>query len=215
MSTLPKVGLRKPRHDLAAVRSVVLVFVFPACVRTRSSQDTHRKNAAQASRGWQMGEIVDLAREIVTMLEIDDRVSDMELHASGVDHSRGPHSTSFCDILKVTTELVRGRLHFVVEYRDNSGYQRNERNERVSAGPWQKIVYDKDDWEGVAGFVDGFLGCGGRSNTLDLRTHKQGVRHAPIVCTWMFDRKSRDDGARGLQFRSAVKALLGQTRSCA
>ena len=164
--------------------------------------------------GVVMGEMADLAREVVTMLEIDDRASDLELVASGVDFTRwAPHRKEFCTILRVTTELVRGRLQFVVEYLDNHAHHKDENGEEVFTHGWERAVYYKDDWEGVAGFVDGFLGSGSRSDYLELHrrtSEEEGRRNAKPLCGWFFERNSRDDKTRTLRFRSAVKALLGQ-----
>jgi hypothetical protein len=154
----------------------------------------------------------DLAREVVTMLKIDDRVSDLELRAQGIDFAQAtPHFKPLCEILKVKTELFHGRLHFVVEHLATGSYETNEDGVTVLTTEWQKLSFDKDDWEGVAGFVDGFMGHGHRSNTIQLCSRRPDGRSVPI-CMWTLDRNSQDDKTRAFRFRSIVKALLGQTQ---
>lgn len=146
------------------------------------------------------------------MLEVDDRVSDLELRAHGIDFTQATqHFKPLCEILKVKTELFRGRLHFVVEHLDTGAYETNEDGVRVLTAGWQKLSYDKDDWEGVAGFVDGFLGYGYRSDSIQLCSRRPDGRSVPI-CMWTFQRNSQDDKTRAFRFRSIVKALLGQTQ---
>ncbi len=150
------------------------------------------------------------------MLEIDDRVYDLELRANGIDRTKpSTHPCTFCPILRVTTELMRGKLQFVVDFLDNHAHHKNKNEEEVFTFGWQRLVFAKEDWEGVVGFVDGFMGSGGRTDHLELVRPGSGSESdlpKQVLCGWFFEKNPRDDRTRTLRFRSVVKALVGYSR---
>jgi hypothetical protein len=155
----------------------------------------------------------DLAREIVTQLRIEDRESGLELVAKGIDYSalyRG-EGQKFCNVLRVSAPVVNGKLRFVVDFRDTLSVARHDGE--VLDAEWQTIEFDSESWEGVASFVEGFMGSGGRCDRLTLDVAGGGLSSSTRqhVCSWWLG-QVHCPLSRAMLCRGAVLAMTG-TRS--
>ena len=118
----------------------------------------------------------DIAELLISHLHLDDVPSLFELKVQGLDYAHpnyGPHTKYFCDVLKVTAPVEAGRRIFKIDYLDNHERPLAQRYEDSSArvvryypSGWQKITFDKDDWEGAVAFTDGFMSSGCRSRAI-------------------------------------------------
>ena len=153
----------------------------------------------------------DVAETIIAQLRMDDRPSQFELRATGLDYAHPQytfqHAQQRCDVLKVTAPVEAGRLVFKVGYMDNHDNTGSPPN-CVYRNGWQTLTFDKEDWEGAVVFAYGFMSDGNRSNQLLLFKHAS----RKSIARWDVSRGNGVEGkaARIALFRGAFKALLAK-----
>tara|TARA_B110000902_G_scaffold261369_1_gene335998 strand:+ start:782 stop:1219 length:438 start_codon:yes stop_codon:yes gene_type:complete len=143
----------------------------------------------------------DVAELIIEKLKLDNAPSLFELRASARNWARNDGERVHCDVLCVKTTTETGRLVFVVEYLNNHDYYTTETGTKEYRQPWQTIKFVKEDWEGVVGFVTGFLCHGRRSSQLDMH---RGAGRKPVA-SW-----SLEGDTPRIVVQGAIKALLAK-----
>eukprot|EP00966_Prymnesium_polylepis_P090426 2094303-Prymnesium_polylepis.1 len=92
----------------------------------------------------------DIAESIISQLRLDDAPSLFRLQVLGIDYAHPQytfHNKQFCPVLKVTAPVEAGRRVFKIDYLDN--HRRTPDNPSQYEKSWEKITFDKDDWEGA------------------------------------------------------------------
>ena len=148
-----------------------------------------------------MEDVTDL---IIEKLRLDDTPSLFELRASSVHYAHrdySNHPRRFCNVLCVKTTTETGRLVFVVDYLNNHDYYTTETGTKEYRHGWQSITFAKENCDGAAGFVAGFLCFGRRSDQLDM--HRTGC--SKTLASW-----SLESDTPRLVVQGAIKALLAK-----
>lgn len=150
---------------------------------------------------------MDLAKEILEYIKLQDRPSRFELTANGQIYETGGNGQTArtTEALKITSPVEDGKLIWKVRFFDNCAMPQ-------SSMKWETLCYSAENWTGAASFVDGFMQQHCRRNNawLYLRTFQEDPngpgRPTKLAHWYLLDIKELD--ARIATVVGILKALL-------